>query len=113
MTSQLDSGLTAELNNNTVRLFGLNNSFNVLFCEGVEVETVTRVEVSRNSFGVIVADNSLVTEFLESPYAVNRAVVELNTLTYTDRTRTENDDLFLAGIGTFNELFSLIFLIES
>ena len=40
------------------------------------------------------------------------AVVELDTLTDTDRSRTENNNLFLAGIFTLDKLFSFVFLVE-
>ena len=64
MLCQLDSGLTAELYHNAVGLLGLDDSFNVLLGEGVEIKPVARVEVGGNSFGVVVADYRLVTHFL-------------------------------------------------
>ena len=86
MLCKLDSGLTAELYNNTIWLFSFDDSFNVLTCERVEVESVACVEVGGNSFRVVVADNSFVAHFLQCPYTVYGAVVELDTLTDTDRT---------------------------
>ena len=112
MTCELDSRLTTELNYNAVGLFSLDDSLNVLFGEGVEVEAVACVEVGRNGLGVVVADNSLIAELLQSPYAVNGAVVEFDTLTDTYRTGTENNDLFLACISTLDELLSLVLLVK-
>ena len=112
VTCELDSCLTTELNYNAVGLFSLDDSLNVLFGEGVEVEAVACVEVGRNGLGVVVADNSLIAELLQSPYAVNGAVVEFDTLTDTYRTGTENNDLFLACISTLDELLSLVLLVK-
>ena len=108
---KLDSCLSAELNNNTVRLFSLNDRLNVLLGKRIEIKSVSCVKVGRNSLRVIVADNCIVAHFLERPYAVNGAVVELDTLTYSDRTRTENYDLLLACISAVNELSCLVLLV--
>ena len=40
------------------------------------------------------------------------AVVELDSLTDTDRPRTENNDLFLACVFTLNKLLSLVLLVK-
>ena len=111
MLCQLDSGLSAELNNNAVRLFCLDDGFNILLGKRIEVKSVASIEVCGYSFRVIVADNSLVAQLLERPYAVNGAVVELDTLTDSDRTRTENNDLLLALVGSFDKLLCLILIV--
>ena len=51
---KLDSGLTAELNYHAVRLLGLDDSFNVLLGQRVEVQSVAGVEVGGNGLGVVV-----------------------------------------------------------
>ena len=85
MTCELDSGLSAELHYNAVGLLGLDYGLNVLLGERIEVKTVACIEVGGNCLGVVVADNCLVAELLESPYAVNGAIVELDALSDADR----------------------------
>ena len=112
ISCKLDSGLTAELYHNAVGLLGLDDGLNVLFCEGVEVQTVACIKVGGNGLGVVVADNSLVAQLLQRPYAVYGAVVELDALPDTDRTASENDDLLLSLVGALDELLCLILLVE-
>ena len=94
---QLDGGLTAELYDCIIRLLCLNNTGNVLGRQRLEVQTVSGIKVSGNSLRVVVDDNGLAAEFLQCPDSVNRAVVELDALTDTDRAGTKYQNLLLAG----------------
>ena len=109
---ELNRGLSAKLHNAAVRLFGCHKRFNVLFGERVEVKARSRVKVRGNGFGVVVADNRFAALFLQRPHAVNRAIIELNSLSYSDRSRTENDNLFLVGRVLLDELGSLVLIIK-
>ena len=112
MTGKLDSCLTTELYNNTVRLFSFNNGFNVLFCKRIKIQSVTCIEVSGNCFRIVVADYRFIPLFFQGPYAMNGTVIKFDTLTDSDRTRTENNNLFLTCISSFNELLCFIFFIK-
>ena len=96
---EVDGGLTAELNDRVVRLLGLDDAGHVLRGQRLKVQTVSGVEVGGNGLRVVVDDNGLAAELLQRPDRVNRAVVELDALTDTDRTGAENQNLLLAGRG--------------
>ena len=83
---QLNSGLSAEGDNNAVGILGLDDTHNVLSGERLKVKSVGGVEVGGNGLGVVVYDNNVEARLLERPYAVYGSVVELDTLTDTDRT---------------------------
>ncbi len=109
---KLYRGLSAELNNAAVGLLGGDEGFYVLAGERVEVKSVAGVKVGGYGFGVVVADYSFAALFFQRPYAVNRAVVELDALSYSDRTRTENDDLFLVGGVLLDEFSGFVLAVE-
>ena len=101
---ELDSGLTAERDHDAVGILGLDDAHHVLVGERLKVESVGGVKVGRNGFGVVVDDHHVVACLLERPYAVNGGVVELDTLTDTDRTGAENDDGLFAVVVLFDKL---------
>ena len=96
VSRKVDGGLTAELYDSVIRLLGLDNAGNVLRCQRLEVQTVCGVKVSGNGLRVVV-DNGLAAQLLQRPDSVNRAVVELDALTDTDRTGAKYQNLLLAG----------------
>ena len=109
---QLDGSLSAELNYNAVGLLSCDEGFNVLLCQWVKVQSVAGVEVGGNSFGVVIADDCLAALFLQRPYAVNGAIVELDTLTDSDRTGTEYNYFLLIGRVLLDELSRFILAVE-
>ncbi|EJW98498.1 hypothetical protein EVA_13395 [gut metagenome] len=92
--SKVDSSLTAQRGDNADRIFHFHNAHNVLSGERLEVQLVGSGVVGGNGFGVVVYDNGLVAELFNSGNSVDSGVVKLNALTYTDRTGTENHNLF-------------------
>ncbi len=108
---QLDGCLTAELDDNAVRLFGFDQVADVFLAERVKVQTVAGIEIGRNGFGVVVGDDRLIAELFQFPYTVNRAVVELDALTDTDGAGAENDNFFPAGVLTGNKLLRFVFIV--
>ena len=109
---KLDGSLTSELNYHAVGLLGGDEGFNVLLGQRVEVQSVAGVEVGGNGLGVVVADYRFAALFLQRPYAVYRAVVELDALTDSDRTGAEYDYLLLVGGVLLDELSRFILAVE-
>ena len=89
--------LTAELNDDAHRFFGLVYLENVLDGHGLEVELVRRVVVGRNGFGVAVDDNRLVAHLAHGHRRVAAAVVELYSLADAVRAAAENHHLLRVG----------------
>ena len=108
---QLDGSLSAELYHYAVRLFGVDDIGNVFLGQRIEVQTVAGIEVCGNGLRVVVADDCLTAHLFQCPYTVYRTVVELDTLSDTDRTGTEYDNLFLVAVLTFDELFCFVFVV--
>ena len=94
-------GLTAKGCDNTHRLFKLNNIHYVFGSKRLEVKLVCGGVVGGNGFGVVVNNNSLVAAVFNGGYGVNGRVIELNALTYTDRTCTQNNYLLSVGKDRF------------
>ena len=63
----------------------------------LEVQLIRCIKVSTYGFRVVVHDNSFISKFLDGPYALHAAVVELDTLSDPDRTGTDNQDLLLVA----------------
>ena len=113
MLCKLDRRLSAELYNNAVRLFSSNKRIYIFKCKRIEVKSVACVKVGRYGFGIVIADNCLISHLLERPYAVNRAVVELYTLSYSYRTRAEYYYLLFICRVLFYKFGSLVFFVKS
>ena len=94
---QLDCRLTAERNDDTDGLFDLDDVHDIFGRERFKVQSVGRVVVGGNGFGVVVDDNNVITHLLQRPDTVDRGIVKFDTLTDTDRTGAENHDNGLAG----------------
>ena len=92
---KIDCRLSAESNNNALRLFHIDNVHNVLGCKRFEIKSVGSVEICRNGFGVIVDYDNLVTELFKRPHTVNGGIVKFDSLPDADRSRTEHDNLFV------------------
>ena len=107
MCCQVDCGLTAKLYDRRVRLLSVDNALNVLGRQRLEVQTISGVKVGGNGLRVVVDDNGLTAQLLECPDRVNRAVVELDTLTDTDGTGAQNQYLLLTG-----RRLDLVFVVE-
>ena len=85
MFCELNGGLSAESNYNTVWLFCIDDTHNIFCCERLKVKSVGSVEVGRYGFRVVVYDNNIIACLFKCPYAVNRRIVKLDTLTDSDR----------------------------
>ena len=97
MSCQIDGSLTAKLYNGCIRLFRVDDTGDILRCQRLEIQAVCRIKVRGYGFRVVVDDDGLTAQLLQCPYGMNRAVVELNALTDTDRTGAKYHNLLLAG----------------
>ena len=87
MACELDRRLTAELHDNAVGLFGLDDVVHILRRQRVEIQAVAGVEVGGDGLRVVVADDRLVAELFQRPDTVYRAVVKLDALPDADGSR--------------------------
>ena len=94
--AKVNRRLTTKSDDNAVRLFDIENVLHVFGGKRFKIQSIRRVEVGGNRFGVIVDNRYFVAEFFQSPNAMHGRVVEFDTLTDTDRTRTDNDDTLFA-----------------
>ena len=85
------------MHDNALRLLFIDNIQHVLHGQRLEIQLVCDIEVGGNGFRVIVNDNGFVAQFLQGPYAVYGAIVELYALTDTNRTGAQNNDLLLVA----------------
>ena len=111
---KFDGSLSAECNYNTDRLFNLDYIHNVDRSERFKIKTVCSVKVCRNSFRIVVYDCNFVAELFERPYALNRGIVEFNSLSDSDWPGTQdNNRSFFAAFAfffkPFKKFFSLVF----
>ena len=87
---KLNSGLSSEGNYNAHRPFNSDDVHYVFVGKRFKIQSVGSVKIGGYSLGVVVDDNNVIALFFQSPYTVNRCIVELNSLSDTDRTRAEN-----------------------
>ena len=92
IVAQLDGSLSAESNDDAVRLLLVDDVLHVLGSERLKVQPVRRVEIGGNSFGVVIDDDDFVAEFFQRPDAMYGGIIELDTLPDADRPRTDDDD---------------------
>ena len=92
---KLDSCLSTELNNSSVRFLDIYNILNIFRCQRLKIQLICNIEVCTYCLRVIVDDDRLISFFRKCPCTVYRAEVELDTLTDTDRAGTKYQDLFL------------------
>ncbi|MPM17474.1 hypothetical protein SDC9_63869 [bioreactor metagenome] len=98
MLRELDGSLSAERDDDPVRLFRLDDVHHVLRRERLEIQPVGCIEVRRDRFRVVVDDDHLEARALKRPDAVHGSIVELDALADANRPRTEHDYAALAGL---------------
>ena len=102
---QLQRGLSAVLNDDTVRLLQLDDLQHVLQGERLEVKPIGGVVIRGYGLGVAVDHDALETVLPRRQRCVNAAVVELNALPDAVRSAAENHDFFPAVGLRFALLF--------
>ena len=75
----------------------LVNSEYVFERQGLEIKTVAGIVIGRDSLGIAVHHDGLVTVVAESECGVTAAIIEFNPLPDPVRPAAENDDFFLFG----------------
>ena len=108
---QLDRRLSAECDDDAVRLLGVEYAEHVLVRQRLEVQPVGGVEIGGDGLGVVVDDDHLEPLAFERPDAVDGRIVELDALSYADGTGAEDDDLLLVGRMLFEELLRLVLVV--
>ena len=93
---EVDGGLAAELDERAARLLSPGHMQGAVEVERLEVETIRRVEVGRDRFGVGVDHDRAHARVSQRPGRVHGAVVELYALADPDRPRA--DDLDRAAV---------------
>ena len=84
--SKLNGCLSAKLNNRSVGFLKSYDILNILGCKRLEIKLIGNIKVGTYSLGVVIYDNCLKSGSLKCPCCVNRAIVELDTLSDSDRT---------------------------
>ena len=90
---QVDGRLSAQGNDDALRLFQQDDVHHVFRIERLEIELVGTGVVSGDRLRVVVDDDGLEPCLADGLHRVNGGVVEFYTLTDTDGTGAENDDL--------------------
>ena len=107
--AKVDCRLSAKRNDNAVRFFYVQNVLNVFRGQRLEIQSVRRVEVGGNRFGIVVDNDHFIAKLFQRPNAMYGRIVELDTLTDTDRTGTDNDDTFF-GASIHERLCFVVFV---
>ncbi len=84
--------MPAELDDNALRLFALDNGEDIFKSERLEIKPIGRVVVRRNGFGVAIHHDGFETIFAERVGRVAAAIVELDSLPDAVRAAAENHD---------------------
>ena len=108
---ELYSGLTAESDDDAEGLLGLDDVHHILVRQRLEIEPVCGVEVGRDRLRVVVDDDDVISGFLERPDTVYRRVVELDTLTDSDRSGAEDYDCLLSVLVLVDELRGFVLVV--
>ncbi len=103
---QLDGGLTTELNNSSIRFFNVDNAFRTSSSQWLKIQLICNIEVSETVSGLLLMIMVFIAFFQMPIRTVYRAVVELYTLSDTDRTGTEYQ-YFFSCVVVFFSSFSL------
>ena len=90
---QIQRRLSAELDDYSSGLFDIDDVHDVFECERFEVQTIGRIVVGRDGFGIAVDHDRFVTRFVKRKRGVAAAIVELDALADAVGSRTENHDL--------------------
>ena len=93
---QLERGLPAELNDNaqnfTARLFFANDLDDILAGQRFEIQTIRRIIIRRNGFGITVDHNRLEPRLAQSHHRMNAAIIEFDPLPDAVGSATQNDN---------------------
>ena len=89
---ELDCGLSSESDHHADRIFRVDYVHHILRGKRLEVKPVARVKVSGDGLRVVVDCDDLISEFFQSPHALYARIVELNSLSDSDWTASQNDD---------------------
>ena len=92
---KVDGRLSAELDNDAVRLLLVGDVQHIFHRQRLEVETVGDVKVRADRLRIVVDDDGFDAHFAQRPYRMHRAIVKLHALTDADRPRAEHNHLFL------------------
>ena len=103
--SQVNCSLTTELYNNAFRLFLFDYVEHIFQGQRFKVQLIGNVEVSGNSFRVVVDDDGFVAHFAQRPYGVYGAVVKFYALTNADRTGAKHYNFLSIAYGNFVFVF--------
>jgi len=77
----------------TPRAAPFQNIHNIFQCHGLEEELVRGIVIRGDGLRVVVDDVSLDALLAESHHGMNGAIIELDTLTDADRSRSQDQDL--------------------
>ena len=94
---EIDRCLTAELDNDAVRLFLVHNVQYILHSQRLEIEAVGDIKVRADGLRVVVDDDRFDAHLTQCPDRVHGAVVELDALPDADRSGAEYNHLFPIG----------------
>ena len=108
--TQIDGGLSAERDDDAVRLLHVDDVLDVLRRQRFKVKPVRGVKVGRNRLGVIVDDDDFIAELFQGPYAMHGGIVELDALSDADGTGPDDDDTLFLALGN-ERLGFVIFVI--
>ena len=92
---ELERRLAAELHDDALWIFAVNDFEHVLEREGFEIEPVARIVVRAHRLGVAVHHDGLETRFRQRHHGVHAAIVELDALADAVGAAAQDDD-FLA-----------------
>ena len=90
---EVDCRLSAELNDDAIRLFLVDDVEHVFRRQRLEIEAVGNIEVRRDRLRVVVDDDRLNAHLAKRPNGMHGAIVKLDALPDADRARAEHDDL--------------------
>ena len=94
---KLDSGLSAELYHSTIGMLNIYDRFHIFRSQRLEIQLVRNIEVGTYSLRVVVDDNGLIACLGKCPGSMYGTIVELDTLSDTDRTGTQYQDFLASG----------------
>ena len=89
---EFDGCLPPECNHNPFGLLCLKDLFDIFIIQWFKIKAVGGIVIGRNRLRVVVDDDDIVAQFPQCPDAMDRAVIEFNTLPDTDRTGAKDDD---------------------
>ena len=90
---EIDGRLAAKLDDDSLRFFLIDDVEYVLGRQRLEIQPVRDIKVRGDGLRVIVDDDGLNAHLFERPDRVNRAVIELDTLSDADRAGTKHNHL--------------------